>query len=172
MRSHIRQRQRPDPRQRLLGRRAEGQIVGLEVAERLSAALDPTEKQQRRAIASEGIRLLVHERIGRVRLAVRAFERRGAVVHGLVAAQGRVVVHARRNDSFTTLPTMNAMFAGRSDRKSTRLNSSHQIISYAVFCLKKKICRITYGSPRIFAGHNYPRRSSAVVNGTTPICTS
>src|SRR5258708_39915595 len=28
--------------------------------------------------------------------------------------------------------------SGRKDRKSTRLNSSHQIISYAVFCLKKK----------------------------------
>src|SRR5258708_40348414 len=27
---------------------------------------------------------------------------------------------------------------GYTDRKSTRLNSSHQIISYAVFCLKKK----------------------------------
>src|SRR5207244_6652756 len=27
---------------------------------------------------------------------------------------------------------------GNEDRKSTRLNSSHQIISYAVFCLKKK----------------------------------
>src|SRR5258708_15327837 len=27
------------------------------------------------------------------------------------------------------------------DRKSTRLNSSHQIISYAVFCLKKKTKR-------------------------------
>src|SRR5258708_24808401 len=27
---------------------------------------------------------------------------------------------------------------GRRDRKSTRLNSTHQIISYAVFCLKKK----------------------------------
>src|SRR5438874_9112590 len=27
---------------------------------------------------------------------------------------------------------------GRSDRKSTRLNSSHVEISYAVFCLKKK----------------------------------
>src|SRR5258708_27183066 len=26
----------------------------------------------------------------------------------------------------------------KQDRKSTRLNSSHQIISYAVFCLKKK----------------------------------
>src|SRR5258708_36158147 len=29
----------------------------------------------------------------------------------------------------------------RRDRKSTRLNSSHQIISYAVFCLKKKKTR-------------------------------
>src|SRR5258708_22684467 len=29
-------------------------------------------------------------------------------------------------------------FRGGPDRKSTRLNSSHQIISYAVFCLKKK----------------------------------
>src|SRR5256885_3131664 len=27
------------------------------------------------------------------------------------------------------------------DRKSTRLNSSHLVISYAVFCLKKKIAR-------------------------------
>src|SRR5690349_23726732 len=29
----------------------------------------------------------------------------------------------------------------RADRKSTRLNSSHVEISYAVFCLKKKKCR-------------------------------
>src|SRR5215204_6627787 len=28
--------------------------------------------------------------------------------------------------------------AGAQDRKSTRLNSSHTVISYAVFCLKKK----------------------------------
>src|SRR5438132_3176402 len=28
--------------------------------------------------------------------------------------------------------------AGNIDRKSTRLNSSHTVISYAVFCLKKK----------------------------------
>src|SRR5689334_24069871 len=31
----------------------------------------------------------------------------------------------------------------RGDRKSTRLNSSHSSISYAVFCLKKKRQRIT-----------------------------
>src|SRR2546426_6460856 len=29
-------------------------------------------------------------------------------------------------------------FGGHEDRKSTRLNSSHLVISYAVFCLKKK----------------------------------
>src|SRR5256885_11326131 len=29
------------------------------------------------------------------------------------------------------------------DRKSTRLNSSHLVISYAVFCLKKKIYNVT-----------------------------
>src|SRR5688572_31206605 len=32
---------------------------------------------------------------------------------------------------------------GRRDRKSTRLNSSHSQISYAVFCLKKKKKTIT-----------------------------
>src|SRR5436189_658277 len=37
----------------------------------------------------------------------------------------------------TGLKTMSA-FAVDSDRKSTRLNSSHRCISYAVFCLKKK----------------------------------
>src|SRR5258708_13065728 len=35
-------------------------------------------------------------------------------------------------------PVARLAFAQRRDRKSTRLNSSHQIISYAVFCLKKK----------------------------------
>src|SRR6185436_18163476 len=33
-------------------------------------------------------------------------------------------------------------YPARIDRKSTRLNSSHQIISYAVFCLQKKKTRI------------------------------
>src|SRR5256885_6847863 len=31
----------------------------------------------------------------------------------------------------------------RADRKSTRLNSSHLVISYAVFCLKKKTTKET-----------------------------
>src|SRR5690625_2155808 len=37
-----------------------------------------------------------------------------------------------------------AIFGPRSDRKSTRLNSSHVAISYAVFCLKKKRTRSKY----------------------------
>src|SRR3954449_3220358 len=36
----------------------------------------------------------------------------------------------------------------RSDRKSTRLNSSHTLISYAVFCLKKKKKTHRRGGPR------------------------
>src|SRR5438876_3991437 len=40
-------------------------------------------------------------------------------------------------ESITPLPTKNPPAAAR-DRKSTRLNSSHPSISYAVFCLKKK----------------------------------
>src|SRR5258708_20193000 len=36
------------------------------------------------------------------------------------------------------------ILASDEDRKSTRLNSSHQIISYAVFCLKKKTNRMPY----------------------------
>src|SRR2546430_8004236 len=35
-------------------------------------------------------------------------------------------------------------WAGSIDRKSTRLNSSHSQISYAVFCLKKKKKKKTY----------------------------
>src|SRR5438034_6144859 len=39
-----------------------------------------------------------------------------------------------------SLPVMDGWEATRrlKDRKSTRLNSSHTVISYAVFCLKKK----------------------------------
>src|SRR5690606_31072159 len=38
--------------------------------------------------------------------------------------------------------TRQALKAGLADRKSTRLNSSHVKISYAVFCLKKKMAII------------------------------
>src|SRR5438309_1697080 len=47
------------------------------------------------------------------------------------------------------------------DRKSTRLNSSHSSITYAVFCLKKSN-RATegglHGGPRVDLGRSRPRR--------------
>src|SRR5947207_15076431 len=43
------------------------------------------------------------------------------------------------------------------DRKSTRLNSSHTVISYAVFCLKKKNNRQREFDLKPLAAHNPPR---------------
>src|SRR3712207_8118838 len=40
--------------------------------------------------------------------------------------------------ALTTAASGGALLAASLDRKSTRLNSSHANISYAVFCLKKK----------------------------------
>src|SRR5438034_8375973 len=39
---------------------------------------------------------------------------------------------------FPSRPSADVGRLGKTDRKSTRLNSSHTVISYAVFCLKKK----------------------------------
>src|SRR5688500_881813 len=50
------------------------------------------------------------------------------------AAQAAAVVRATRFP-----PLGNRSYGGRRDRKSTRLNSSHLVTSYAVFCLKKKM---------------------------------
>src|SRR2546430_13568661 len=47
-----------------------------------------------------------------------------------------VLTYGSRIGSFTTITGLS--IGGGKDRKSTRLNSSHSQISYAVFCLKKK----------------------------------
>src|SRR5687768_18233915 len=44
----------------------------------------------------------------------------------------------RKSATCTARPSTPARPRGGRDRKSTRLNSSHGYISYAVFCLKKK----------------------------------
>src|SRR5258708_4467632 len=53
-----------------------------------------------------------------------------------VAATRLVYALGRRGLVHPALGAVQPRF-GTPDRKSTRLNSSHQIISYAVFCLKK-----------------------------------
>src|SRR5256885_6837196 len=44
----------------------------------------------------------------------------------------------RAGDHASWIASDDARDGGGRDRKSTRLNSSHLVISYAVFCLKKK----------------------------------
>src|SRR2546426_8071313 len=44
----------------------------------------------------------------------------------------------RRSSSMVVTIAPHAVCPSTTDRKSTRLNSSHLVISYAVFCLKKK----------------------------------
>src|SRR5205814_6852354 len=54
------------------------------------------------------------------------------------------------------LPERARPHGGEGDRKSTRLNSSHLGISYAVFCSKKKILRPTHdGAPSRPAGQRH-----------------
>src|SRR5256885_4064535 len=43
-----------------------------------------------------------------------------------------------QKDAYTAFLQSDEAPKKRTDRKSTRLNSSHLVISYAVFCLKKK----------------------------------
>src|SRR5258708_27263286 len=49
-----------------------------------------------------------------------------------------VTEYARTTQAFAVESVEDIVRLDWKDRKSTRLNSSHQIISYAVFCLKKK----------------------------------
>src|SRR5690606_39458264 len=54
------------------------------------------------------------------------------------AGRGRWARAARRRSRTPANQAASSGSASRRDRKSTRLNSSHVKISYAVFCLKKK----------------------------------
>src|SRR5690349_22441286 len=76
-----------------------------------------------------------------------------AAVHRRARAAARGDPALRRHRTAT---------ARRGDRKSTRLNSSHVEISYAVFCLKKKI-----KSPAVRG-----EPSSITAHGNTPTFTS
>src|SRR5690242_21436145 len=66
-------------------------------------------------------------------------EQTGARLKEMLAA-GSTTVEAKSGYGLTTEAEMRMLrvISALKDRKSTRLNSSHMSISYAVFCLKKK----------------------------------
>src|SRR5258708_28909539 len=57
---------------------------------------------------------------------------------GLLPVLAAALPVALPGHASVTAERLSGLAEGKQDRKSTRLNSSHQIISYAVFCLKKK----------------------------------
>src|SRR2546430_11888837 len=69
-------------------------------------------------------------------LTVRSTESLGSPLPGMATVETKVPDAAR-----AYLNERNCH--GTRDRKSTRLNSSHSQISYAVFCLKKKTAQLT-----------------------------
>src|SRR2546422_5869476 len=81
---------------------------------------------------------------------------RSSALHQVAPAQGVArAVEAEHRDL-----DLRQMSIAQLDRKSTRLNSSHGYISYAVFCLKKKkkkhkqvIARSLQSRPRVVDAH-------------------
>src|SRR3712207_8771754 len=69
------------------------------------------------------------------------------VVIGVLAVEFHTTARADRRVAANARAIVHARWAARAglDRKSTRLNSSHANISYAVFCLKKKTERQHHG---------------------------
>src|SRR2546422_6131849 len=72
---------------------------------------------------------------------------RGQPAKGRIPVRG-MVVRRRRRERVDDVLRRPHLSTSSTDRKSTRLNSSHGYISYAVFCLKKKT-QATLGSPSL-----------------------
>src|SRR5437867_13078842 len=73
------------------------------------------------------------KRLQSLRVFLRRIARKLCVILSNRIAQFFDLLTQARQDFHVTLATLDLL-----DRKSTRLNSSHRTISYAVFCLKKK----------------------------------
>src|SRR5438876_8986324 len=86
------------------------------------------------------------EAVAKLKKYIGRFTNNVAEYYGLIAAMDYAHAHGIRairvvSDSELLVKQMRGLYREKSeyrDRKSTRLNSSHPSISYAVFCLKKK----------------------------------
>src|SRR5256885_12655907 len=103
----------------------------------------------------------------------------GALAFGIGASE---VAHVLATQTlWQAKPSNMRVTVDGEDRKSTRLNSSHLVISYAVFCLKKKTLLLTPGVLELLRSlrglpyrprHATPARSPRLRNGRpgTPPC--
>src|SRR5690606_39885063 len=105
--------------------------------------LDFEQKRPSLPYAVDGAVLKVNDRRLYERLGTTAKTPRWAIAYKFAAEQAitqveDIVVNVGRTGAVTPMARLVPVQVGGVDRKSTRLNSSHVKISYAVFCLKKK----------------------------------
>src|SRR3989454_1356426 len=96
-------------------------------------ALQGQDKSLPQRIADDFIALA-----GGVHPGYRIAHAKGIVVTGTFAPSRGATSLSRAPHLVTASTPVIARYSNGRDRKSTRLNSSHLVISYAVFCLKKK----------------------------------
>src|SRR5258707_11831444 len=77
---------------------------------------------------------------------------------GIAARTRGRVLCVTRKDLFASALALAGLAPDPVDRKSTRLNSSHANISYAVFCLKKKKTKRDTGETHHHQQHGEPSR--------------
>src|SRR5690242_614714 len=80
---------------------------------------------------------LFRTRLGGFSLVAKLFEQRAHVL-GVFFLHCQDLFHHPAGGRIAVTKITDHLAVGFEDRKSTRLNSSHMSISYAVFCLKKK----------------------------------
>src|SRR2546430_5630843 len=125
-----------------------GLSAGRSVVHRVGVDVHPDEPINASLVEAAAVRRRVREGLGAVREAVlnAGLEVAGDVPHQRVSQVATHDVAAQRQRQaglvvppFAEIdPEVQPAVRVRQDRKSTRLNSSHSQISYAVFCLKKK----------------------------------
>src|SRR3989440_1945412 len=106
--------------------------------------------------AEDGIRDLIVTGVQTCALPISVPDSSNAMALGFSEESGIKLEHALIRNHYVGRTFIHPAQAGRMakvDRKSTRLNSSHDQISYAVFCLKKKKSTIIYHSLQLQVMH-------------------
>src|SRR5207248_7783445 len=127
----------PNPEHQLLP----GMFVGVRLASGVvnRAFLVPQAGLQRDGTGPYVLTVGPDDRVVEKRVAVEALDGPSWIVTAGLADGDRVIVSGTQNARpGATVAAVLSGSPGERDRKSTRLNSSHRTISYAVFCLKKK----------------------------------
>src|SRR5205807_4857210 len=101
----------------------------------------------------------VHKALGFVPNLFATFAESPAVLEGYLALSGSL-------DKGALSPTERQLVEIAVDRKSTRLNSSHLVISYAGFCLKKKAAAVLAFAPAFLVHLVFAERLRDVVSAT------